>query len=94
MKPTWTGQTFGSHVGLTPNNFNSILQLGNDSNYVQDDQLSFKLSHYHANQTTSIFCFQNKNGLNLMSLNAQYVFKNVEMIRKEFDFLSIKHKYK
>ena len=53
---TITAQALGSHGGLTANNLNSILQLDNDSNYDQDDQLSFKLSHYHDDQTISNFC--------------------------------------
>ena len=74
------------------NNLNSILQLDDDFIYDkhdEDDELSFKLSHYHDDQTISSFCSHNRNGLNFMSLNAQSIFQNVEMLRQKlFSFLT------
>ena len=76
------------------NNLNSILQLDTDTdNDDHDNELSFKLSPYHDDQTISQFCSQNRNGLNLMSLNAQSIFQNVEMISQKIEFLSNKYNY-
>ena len=74
------------------NNLNSILQLDTDTDK-DDNELSFKLSPYHDDQTISQFCSQNRNGLNLMSLNAQSIFQNVEMISQKIEFLSNKYNY-
>ena len=78
------------------NNLNSILQLDDDFIYDkhdEDDELSFKLSHYHDDQTINSFCSHNRNSLNFMSLNAQSIFQNVEMLRQKIVFLSNKYKF-
>ncbi len=83
-----TEQTLGPHGGLMANNLNSILQMENDSDFEDDGEISFKLSHYHDDQTIKGFCTKNNNGLNFMSLNAESLFAKIDMIRQKINFLS------
>ena len=86
-----TEQTLGPHGGISANNLNSILQLDNDSDFDDEHDITFKLSRYHDDQTIKEYCTNNKNGLNFMSLNAESLFKKIEMIRQKVDFLSKKY---
>ena len=55
--------------------------------------MTFKLSYYHDDQTIKDFCTKNNNGLNFMSLNAESVFKKIDMIRQKIGFLSKKYNF-
>ena len=65
-----TEQTLGPHGGISANNLASILQMDNDSDFDDENEITFKLSHYYDDTTIKEFCINNKNGLNFMSLNA------------------------
>jgi hypothetical protein len=88
-----TEQTLGPHGGISANNLNSILQLDNVSDFDDENEITFKLSRYHDDQTIKEFCTNNKNGLNFMSLNAESIFKKIDMIQQKVQFLLKKYNF-
>ena len=88
-----TVQTLGPHGGLLKNNLNDILHLENDVDSNFENEMRFKLSYYHDDQTMQNYCTKNKNALNFMSLNAESIFKKIDMVRQKVSFLSKKYGY-
>ena len=64
-----TEQTLGPHGGITANNLASILQMDNDSDFDDENEITFKLSHHYDDTTIKEFCINNKIGLNFVSIN-------------------------
>ena len=88
-----TAQTLGPHGGILNNNLNDILHLENESENDMDNEVQFKLSYYHDDQTIKNYCKRNNNGLNFMSLNAESLFKKIDMIRQKINFLSKNYQF-
>ena len=88
-----TEQTLGPHGGISANNLASILQMDNDSDFDDENEITFKLSHYFDDTTIKEFCINNKNGLNFMSLNAESLFMKIDLLRQKIHFLSKKYNF-
>ena len=54
-----TEQTLGPHGGISANNLASILQMDNDSDFDDENEITFKLSHYYNDTTIKEFCINN-----------------------------------
>ena len=46
-----TEQTLGPHGGISANNLASILQMDNDSDFDDENEITFKLSHFFDDTT-------------------------------------------
>ena len=88
-----TEQTLGPHGGISANNLASILQMDNDSDFDDENEITFKLSHYYDDTTIKEFCINNKNGLNFISLNAESIFMKIDLLRQKIHFLSKKYNF-
>ena len=78
--------------GFSKNNLNDILHLQDDA-FIDEvvTQNTFKLSTYHDQESIKDYCQSNTNSLNIMSLNAESIFKKIEIIRVLMNTFQEKH---
>ncbi len=81
------------HLGGTiNNNLNNALHLDKTLDDDIETMTEFKLTPYHDIDTLTTYKTQNKNSINIMSLNAQSIFTKIDQIKILIKTLYDKHK--
>ena len=89
-----TEETLGPHGGFAKNNLNKIFHI--DEEAFDDEvepQTRFKLSPYHDQESMHAYCTQNKDSINVMSLNAQSIFNKIDQLRILTEEMERKHNF-
>ncbi len=87
-----TDETLGPHGGLAKNNLNSMFHIEEERfDNEEEPQIRFKLSPYHDQDSIQAYCTQNKDSVNVMSLNAQSIFDKVDQIKLLIEEMKSKH---
>ena len=67
------------HGGLSKNDLNNVLHIEEDPFDRNAPVDNFTHSYYHDETSINEYCLNNKDGLNTMSINAESLFKKVEL---------------
>ena len=77
-----TDETLGPHGGFAKNNLNSIFHIEEEQfDNEEEPQIRFKLSPYHDHDSIDAYFTLNKDGVNIMSLNAQSIFDKIDQLK-------------
>ena len=88
-----TDETLGPHGGFDKNNLNSIFHIEDEMFDNEEPQIRFKLSPYHDQDSIEAHCKQNRDSINVMSLNAQSIFDKIDHIKLLIEEMKRKHNF-
>ena len=81
------------HGGVSKNDLNKILHIEEDPFDSNTPVNPFNHSYYHDDRTMKDYCLYNNNGFNTMSINAESLFKKIDLLKILLKSLLLKHNF-
>jgi len=81
------------HGGLSKNDLNNVLHIEEDPFDRNAPVDNFTHSYYHDETSINEYCLNNKDGLNTMSINAESLFKKVDLLKLLIKSLFLKYNF-